>query len=286
MLARRVQRCSLVEGGNFPGSINAPITPPSKRMVRPGACSLCAKVAASSGMPTPAKTTCPSRSSRALITARSSLAVQAAPLVVIDAPPAAARLEQFVEAEQTQVLGPRLWLVEIALEVVLAALVGVLPYLGGVEIEMLVQRFVEAVALVRRRAERHLDDGVDGEKRDLGMVGRAADLVVRDDALGGQDHPVRRQREIEIHEWQPVDLRVAVGIAALDVDQCNIGVERRNQHQLLAGEGTIYLPRIGQSPDQIRAHHRTHRQERYTHRASPEAQAHRQMAPFLEARAV
>src|SRR6516164_1148561 len=177
MLARRVHRCSFVEGGNLPGSMNAPITPPSKRMVRPGACSRCARVAASSGMPTPAKTTCPSRSIRALITARSSLAVQAEPLVVMDAPPAATSLEQFVEAEQTQILGPRLWLIKIALEVVLAALIGVLPDLGGVAIEMLVQRFVEAVALVRRRAERHLDHGVDGEKRDLG-------LVVRDDTLG------------------------------------------------------------------------------------------------------
>src|SRR6516165_4603884 len=124
------------------------------------------------------------RAAAALITARSSLAVQAEPLVVIDAPPAAARLEQFVETEQTQILGPRLWLIKIALEVVLAALIGVLPDLGGVAIEMLVQRFVEAVALVRRRAERHLHHGVDGEKRDLGLVGRAADLVVRDDTLG------------------------------------------------------------------------------------------------------
>src|SRR6516162_2558949 len=238
MLARRVQRCSLVEGGNLPGSINAPITPPSKRIVRPGAWSLCARVAASSGMPTPAKTTCPSRKSRALITARSSLAVQAELLVVIDAPPAAARLEQFVEAEQTQILGPRLWRIEIAFEVFLAALVGVLPYLGGVAIEMLEQRFVESIALVRSRAERHLDDGIDGEKRDLGVVGRAPDLLVRDDALGGQDHPVRRQREVEIHERKPVDLRVAVGIAALDVDQRDVRVERRNQHQLLPGVRT------------------------------------------------
>src|SRR5215467_7753229 len=76
MLARRVQRCSLVDGGNFPGSTNAPITPPSYRMVRPGAWTRCARVAANSGMPTPAKTTCPSRSSRALTTASNSLAVQ------------------------------------------------------------------------------------------------------------------------------------------------------------------------------------------------------------------
>jgi hypothetical protein len=75
MLARRVQRCSLVEGGSFPGSMKAPMTPPSNRMVRPGACSRCAKVAARSGIPTPANTTCPSRNNLALITASSSLAV-------------------------------------------------------------------------------------------------------------------------------------------------------------------------------------------------------------------
>src|SRR5215472_10891380 len=108
MLARRVQRCSLVDGGNFPGSTNAPITPPSNRMVRPGAWARCARVAASSGMPTPAKTTCPSSSSRALTTASSSLAVQAEALVIIDAPAAPARIEQLLEAQQVEVLGPRL----------------------------------------------------------------------------------------------------------------------------------------------------------------------------------
>src|SRR5882724_6598889 len=106
MLARRVQRCSLVEGGNLPGSTKAPIVPPSKRIVRPGACSLCANVAASSGIPTPAKTTWPSRSSLALITASSSLAVYAFELVVIDALSTTAGSEQFLEPEQTEVLGP------------------------------------------------------------------------------------------------------------------------------------------------------------------------------------
>src|SRR5216684_2605149 len=204
MLARRVQRCSLVEGGNLPGSTKAPMMPPSNRMVRPGACSRCAKVAANSGMPTPANTTWPSRSSRALITARSSLAVHRAALVVIDAFPAAACIEQLLEPEEVEILGPRFRAVKIAVEVCPHAELGVLLYLGGVGVEMFEQGLIETIALVRRRPERNLDDGIDCEERDLGLVGRPADLVVRDDALGRQDHPVRRHSEIEVHERQPV----------------------------------------------------------------------------------
>ena len=75
MFARRVQRCSLVDGGSSPGTTNGPITPPSKRIVSVGACRRCASVAASSGMPTPANTVCPSLSRRAAMTASSSDAV-------------------------------------------------------------------------------------------------------------------------------------------------------------------------------------------------------------------
>src|SRR5689334_10701970 len=127
MLARRVQRCSLVDGGNFPGSMNAPMTPPSNRIVRPGACSRCASVAARSGIPTPANTTWPSRKSRALITAISSLALQSGASIVMDGGPAAARVEQFFEPEQVEVFGPRFRAVEIAVEIGLDALLGIPP---------------------------------------------------------------------------------------------------------------------------------------------------------------
>ena len=75
MLARRVHRCSLVEGGSSPGTTKGPSTPPSNRMVRPGACSRCARVAASRGTPTPAKTTLPSSRMRALMMVSSSAAL-------------------------------------------------------------------------------------------------------------------------------------------------------------------------------------------------------------------
>src|SRR5690349_13543534 len=123
MLARRVQRCSLVEGGSCPGSTKAPMVPPSNRMVRPGPCRRCASVAASSGMPTPAKTTCPSFRSRLAITASSSLVVwlpgRALLLVsvIIDAPSAPRGIEQLLHAQEVQVPGPALGPVDVTIEV-------------------------------------------------------------------------------------------------------------------------------------------------------------------------
>src|SRR5579883_2636558 len=140
MFARRVQRCSLVEGGNWPGSTKAPIVPPSKRMVRPGPCRRCASVAASSGMPTPANTTWPSRSSRPAMTASSSLAVKSRcrgrsrVLVVIDPPPAARRVQQLLEAEELEILGPALGSVNVAREILFHALRRVLAHHLGVHV--------------------------------------------------------------------------------------------------------------------------------------------------------
>src|SRR5215471_3125401 len=123
MLARRVQRCSFVEGGSCPGSTKAPMVPPSNRIVRPGPCRRCASVAASSGMPTPANTTWPSFRSRLAITASNSLVVWLLARssriisVVIDAPSAPRSIEQLLHAEEAEILGPALGPIDVALEV-------------------------------------------------------------------------------------------------------------------------------------------------------------------------
>src|SRR5580693_2524495 len=117
MFARLVHRWSLVDGGSFPGSTKAPTTPPSKRIVRPGQCSLCASVAASSGTPTPANTTCPSSSWRALKIASISEAVQRWLSVIVDAPPLVGGLKQLVKADQRQKIRPRLRLIDVALKI-------------------------------------------------------------------------------------------------------------------------------------------------------------------------
>src|SRR5271165_4181712 len=106
MLARLVQRWSLVDGGSLPGSTKAPMTPPSNRIVRPGQRSRCASVAASNGMPTPANTTCPSLSWRALRIARTSAAVCDCASVIVDAPPLLTGLDHLVHADQRQKVGP------------------------------------------------------------------------------------------------------------------------------------------------------------------------------------
>src|SRR5262249_20175679 len=87
--------------------MNAPITPPSKRIVSPGQRSRCASVAAKSGIPTPANTTCPSLSCRALRMVSSSAAVQLCFSSIVDAFPGARRLEQFFDSDQGQKVTPR-----------------------------------------------------------------------------------------------------------------------------------------------------------------------------------
>src|SRR6185437_4879965 len=106
MLARLVQRWSLVDGGNLPGSTKAPMTPPSNRIVNPGQRSRCASVAARSGMPTPANTTWPSLSWRALRTVSSSAAVYVRPSLIVDARAGARRLQQLADTDQREKLGP------------------------------------------------------------------------------------------------------------------------------------------------------------------------------------
>src|SRR6185312_3431650 len=232
MLARLVQRCSLVEGGSLPGSMMGPMTPPSNRIVRPGQCRPCASVAASSGMPTPANTTWPSFRSRELITASSSLAVYGSSLLIGDAPAMPRRLEQIAESEQVKVIDPRLRAVDVAIEVLGHPVDGVLVDERSIVIQVPEQGLVDAAALMRGAAERNLHDRLDREERNLGLIRGAPDLVVGHDALRRQNHPIRSHRKIDIHELQTVDLCVPIGIAALDVDDRDIGVECRHEQQL------------------------------------------------------
>src|SRR5215469_9494675 len=151
MLARRVQRCSLVEGGSCPGSTKAPMVPPSKRIVRPGPCRRWASVAASNGIPTPAKTTWPSFRSRLAITASNSLVVWLLARgllrvsVVIDAPSAPRGIQQLRRAEEVEILGPALGSVDVAGEVFGHALLGVLADQRSVHVVVPEEGFVDAV---------------------------------------------------------------------------------------------------------------------------------------------
>src|SRR5262249_834303 len=159
MLARLVQRWSLVEGGSLPGSMKAPITPPSNRIVSPGQRSRCASVAAKSGMPTPANTTWPSVSWRALRMVSSSAALYPG-LSIVDALPGARRLEQFVDPDQGQKFAPRFRCVDEALDVLLHPFDGIVVHQPHVIFHVAQHRLVNAVAFVRGTSERQLDHGV------------------------------------------------------------------------------------------------------------------------------
>src|SRR3974390_1885205 len=197
MLARFVHRWSLVEGGSLPGSMKAPITPPSNKIVSPGQRRRCASVAARSGMPTPANTTCPSLSWRALNTASSSAAVWPCALVIIDAHSGARGLQQLIHADQGEELVPRFWSVD--------ELVQILPHpadrlfvdQADIALQMAEHRFIDAVAFMRRTSEWQLDDRIDRKEWHLGLIGGAPDLIVGNDAFRRQDHLVGGHRQID-----------------------------------------------------------------------------------------
>src|SRR5580704_4762064 len=182
MFERRVQRCSLVDGGSSPGTMKGPIVPASKRIVSCGAKRRCASVAASSGTPMPAKTIWPFVIRREAITARSSDVVKVEVgfvcLVIMHAPSAAAGVEQSLHAELRQIIGPALRSVIKLIEILLRTLHRVLRADLGVIVEMLEEGLVKPVAFVRRAAERRLDHRIHGEERDARAIGGAADLII------------------------------------------------------------------------------------------------------------
>src|SRR5712692_438357 len=97
--------------------MKAPITPPSNRIVKPGQRRRCASVAARSGMPTPANTSCPSLSWRALKIVSSSAAVWLCALSIVNALTGARRFEQFVHPDQSEKFAPRFRPVDELVEV-------------------------------------------------------------------------------------------------------------------------------------------------------------------------
>src|SRR5690242_15118335 len=165
--------------------MNAPMTPPSNRMVRPGQRSRCASVAARSGIPTPANTTCPSLSWRALRMVNSSAAVWVAALGIVNARPCPCRFEQLFHTDQGEKLAPRFRAIHELLEVVLHAFDRLLVHEPDIIFQVADHRLVHAVAFVRSASERKLDDRINGKERDLSLIWSAPDLVVGDDALGG-----------------------------------------------------------------------------------------------------
>src|SRR5262249_48250547 len=169
--------------------------PPSTTMVRRGACRRWASAVASIGAPTPVNTVWPSRSSRAPMTASSSLVVT--PGVIARAFACRSRRAarrscgqrsstellralagggQRVGAEQLQVLAVRRGAVDVAVEVAGDAIRAALADSVDVFAEVSRIRVVQTVALVRIASVRHVDQRIDGEARDHGPVRVSPDV--------------------------------------------------------------------------------------------------------------
>src|SRR5258708_654040 len=136
--------------------MNAPMTPPSNRIVSPGHRSRCASVAASSGTPTPANTTWPSLSWRALRIVRSSAAVWHS-LAIGNGLPRAGGLQQVGHADQIEELRPRFRTVDKTVQIFLHARHRILVHQADVVLHVPHHRLVDAVAFVRRAPEGQLN---------------------------------------------------------------------------------------------------------------------------------
>src|SRR5271166_7065039 len=147
--------------------MKAPITSPSNRMVRPGQRRRCASVAASSGMPTPANTTCPSLSWRALRIVSNSAAVWLCALSIVDAVSGAGRFEQLVHPDQSEELVPRLRPIDVLIEILRHTLDRLLVHQSHIVLHVADHRLINAIAFVRGASERELDNGIYRKKRNL-----------------------------------------------------------------------------------------------------------------------
>src|SRR5215470_1218739 len=264
--------------------MNAPITPPSKRIVRPGHRSCCASVAARSGMPTPANTTCPSRSCRALSTASNSAAVTHVSLRIVERPPRPCRLEQLAHTDEFEELRPRPRAVDETFEVLAHAADRIVVHEADVVLHVSKHRLIRAVALVWRAAERELHHGIHGEEWNFGVVRRPSYLFVGHDAFGRQNYAIRGHGEIDVHERQAIDLRVAERVTPLHVDQCDVRIERRHEKHTFLSVWTTYFDGLGPLNENVRSQHGSHRHERHAHRTGTEAHADGKVTPFLIAR--
>src|SRR4029077_8525541 len=126
----------------------------------------------------PAKTIWPFFIRREAMTARSSecgkdlascLSLVSVASVIVDAPSAAARIEHGIHAELGEIIRPGLRFVIIFVEIGFWPLHRIARRDLGVMIEMGEEGLVEAVAFMRRAAERRLDHRIDREERDAGL---------------------------------------------------------------------------------------------------------------------
>src|SRR4030081_2027754 len=120
-------------------------------------------------MPTPANTTCPSPSWRALKMVSNSAAVWLCILSIVDALPGAGRFEQLVGPDHGEKLVPRLRPVNEPLKILPHAIDRLAVHQFHVVLHVPDHRLVNAVAFVGGASLRQLGKGGNPQKRDFGF---------------------------------------------------------------------------------------------------------------------
>src|SRR5260370_18431711 len=158
--------------------MKAPIPPPSNRIVKPGQRRRCASVAARSGMPTPANTSCPSLSWRALKIASSSVAVWLCALSIVNARSGARRFEQFVRPDQSEKFAPRFRPVDERFKILLHACHRLLVHQSDIVLHVPEHRLVNPIAFPRGASEGELDNVGNPKKWNLCLVRGPPNLIL------------------------------------------------------------------------------------------------------------
>src|SRR5262249_39399745 len=126
---------------------------------------------------------------------------------------------QPLAAKQLEVIIPARRAVHIARQVVAHSVLDPACIDGrGVRAEVIEVRLVEAVALVRIRAEGDVHERIDEKAGNHGAIGMTARLLVGDQLLRGHEHRRRRARDVGIHVRIAVDLAIAEAIRAVHVE--------------------------------------------------------------------
>src|SRR6185437_4413934 len=88
-------------------------------------------------------------------------------------------------------------------------------------------------------AERNLADGIDAQKGNLRKVRIAAHLIVRYQTFASDDDALGRPGEFHVRDRSSNESAIPKAISLVNVDSCDIGIERGNRGQFLAGKRAI-----------------------------------------------
>lgn len=127
----------------------------------------------------------------------------------------------------------------------------------------------------------HLAHRIDTEERDDRPGRVAADLLLGDETLAGDDQPTGGTGQVQVGDGGAADATVTEAVSLVDVDGGHVGVERGDRQEFLAGERTED-DAGGAVAEGVGAEHRVARQKRHPHGRGLEAKGEAVIAPLGE----